>query len=397
MGDRLYVRQTCSVLEINSASVVLGADIEESAAGICARVSEQRAMIATVDHAATELVLTRSRADVAKLSYWLRCYVDVLGGGGGTADRFDRELRAALSGTLGGDISDTAWWQAGLGVDQGGLGLRPAAEVALPAFIASRLASRPAVEHMCGHMQEGALGAADALLRVYDARTDAAIGKYVATLPQVMHEEITRILMHGQAQAEVDWKRCRDGFVDGAGPSANPDDDDDDARHHGSSGAGLVNCGRRSGGRRASAVPVSSGHGPKYSAQSDSWRELLASAWGQVSWTGSATPAAHMTWAGYRTLHTQTQTTLGYGALVPEQGRVLEDREFVEAVWLRLGVGGPPDTATCGLCGNSVLEPSGAHPACWATGEATRGHNRVRNIVHEISLIADASAEREPL
>ena len=86
-----YVRQTCSVLETNSTSVVLGAtvgddaDIEESAAGICARVSEQRAMIATVDHAATELVLTRSCADVAKLSYWLRCYGDVLGGG--TADR----------------------------------------------------------------------------------------------------------------------------------------------------------------------------------------------------------------------------------------------------------------------------------------------------------------------
>ena len=100
------------MLETNSTSVVLGAtvgddaDIEESAAGICARVSEQRAMIATVDHAATELVLTRSCADVAKLSYWLRCYGDVLGGG--TADRFDRELRAALSGTLGGDISDTA-------------------------------------------------------------------------------------------------------------------------------------------------------------------------------------------------------------------------------------------------------------------------------------------------
>ena len=163
-------------------SIVLGATvgdeagIEESAAGICARVSEQRAMVATVDHAATELVLTRSCADVAKLSYWLRCYGGVLGGG--TADRFDRELRAALCGTLGGDISDTAWWQAGPGVDQGGLGLRPAAEVALPASIASRLASRPAVEHTCGHMQEGALGAADALLRVYDACADAAIGKY---------------------------------------------------------------------------------------------------------------------------------------------------------------------------------------------------------------------------
>ena len=84
-------------------------------------------------------------------------------------------------------------------------------------------------------------------------------------------------------------------------------------------------------------------------------------------------------------------------APTPAQGRVLEDREFVEAVRLRLGVGGPPDTATCGLRGNAVLEPAGAHPACCATGEATRGHNRVRNIVYEFSLIADASAEREPL
>ena len=84
-------------------------------------------------------------------------------------------------------------------------------------------------------------------------------------------------------------------------------------------------------------------------------------------------------------------------ALTPAHGRVFEDREFVEAIRLRLGVGGPPDTATCGLWCNAVLEPLGAHPACCATGEATRGHNRVRNIVHQFSLIADASAEREPL
>ena len=83
-------------------------------------------------------------------------------------------------------------------------------------------------------------GHGDALLPVYDARTDAAIRKYVATFPRVMHEGVTNIFMQGHAQAEVDWKRCRDGFVDGAGPSANPDDDDDDARHRGSSRAGLV-------------------------------------------------------------------------------------------------------------------------------------------------------------
>ena len=64
---------------------------------------------------------------------------------------------------------------------------------------------------------------------------------------------------------------------------------------------------------------------------------------------------------------------------------------------LRLGAGGPPDTAACGLCGHGVLDASGDHAARCATGEATRAHNKIRDILYEHALQADASTEREPL
>ena len=244
---------------------------------------------------------------------------------------------------------------------------------------------------MCGHMQEGALGSADALLRAYDARTDAAIGKYVATLPQVMHEEITNIFMHGQAQAGVVWNRCRDGIVDGAGPGANPDDDDDDARHHGSSRAGLV----ADTGAEDIEHPQSQrrqGTGPNIQRSLTRAADKCEGA-GLMDWFGNAGSSHDMGWLE-DLAHPDTDHTWLW-ALTPAQGRALEDCGFVEAVRLRLGVGGP-DTATCGLYGNAVLEPSGAHPARCATSEATRGHNRVRNIVYEFSLFADASAECGP-
>ena len=77
----------------------------------------------------------------------------------------DRSLRNTLDTTLGGDLTDTAWSQATLGVKSGGLGLREAHTVALPAFIASRIASRPHVAEMAEHMEPLHPGAARAISR----------------------------------------------------------------------------------------------------------------------------------------------------------------------------------------------------------------------------------------
>ena len=59
----------------------------------------------------------------------------------------------SVASSLAGDLPDRSWWQATTGVTVGGLGLRTAVTVALPAFVASRILSRPLevtmVDHLC--------------------------------------------------------------------------------------------------------------------------------------------------------------------------------------------------------------------------------------------------------
>ena len=103
---------------------------------------EMRSAIVSVDHARTETVLTRQCADVSKLTYHMR-----INGDDDLLASFDGQLRASVGASLCGDLQDHSWWQATTGVACGGLGLRTAHGVALPAFVASRIMCRPLVDH----------------------------------------------------------------------------------------------------------------------------------------------------------------------------------------------------------------------------------------------------------
>jgi hypothetical protein len=83
--------------------------------------------------------------------------------------------------------------------------------------------------------------------------------------------------------------------------------------------------------------------------------------------------------------------------LSPAHGPCIEDEtEFVEAVRVRLGAGGPIDGGICGACGVARLDASGAHASTCSLCEATRGHNAVRNLLFDVSSAIDPSTEREP-
>ncbi len=82
--------------------------------------------------------------------------------------------------------------------------------------------------------------------------------------------------------------------------------------------------------------------------------------------------------------------------LSPNHGPTLDSSDFVTAVRTRLGAGGPDEPTPCRICGG-VLDPSGWHALCCALGEATRGHNAVRDQIHSAARIADPAAEIEPL
>ena len=84
-----------------------------------------RSAIGSVDHAHTEMVLTRQCADVSKLMYHMRINGDLLDQDLLVA--FDGQLRASVSASLDGDLPNHSG-----GVTCGGLGLRTALGIALP-------------------------------------------------------------------------------------------------------------------------------------------------------------------------------------------------------------------------------------------------------------------------
>ena len=116
--------------------------------------------------------MTRRCGDVANFGYWLRCYGDTVRGE--AAQIFDQDLRSSFESTIGGQILGTSWWQSNISVDKAGLGLRTATDIALPAFIGSRVSCRPMVATMFGHIEEAGMGSAAALLHAYDQRTTQA-------------------------------------------------------------------------------------------------------------------------------------------------------------------------------------------------------------------------------
>ena len=133
-----------------------------------------------LNHPPYELILHRRCLDVSKASYILRCNGDKVSDE--LLEEFDRDSRNNVEETLSGRLPEESWIQAVLGIDAGGLGLKEAKAIALPAFIASRVASRPLLtamcvcaplSHVCRHSREGRViprltGAAAFCVRISD-------------------------------------------------------------------------------------------------------------------------------------------------------------------------------------------------------------------------------------
>ena len=78
-------------------------------------------------------------------------------------------------------------------------------------------------------------------------------------------------------------------------------------------------------------------------------------------------------------------------------GDTFDREEFVEAVRVRLGTGGPAEPTLCGHCGAAVLDSAGAHASTCCLGEATIGHNLVKETLHRYAIRGDPGTELEPV
>jgi len=83
-------------------------------------------------------------------------------------------------------------------------------------------------------------------------------------------------------------------------------------------------------------------------------------------------------------------------AMHPHKCKPMSDEEFVYAIRMRLGCGGPEDSCICANCSKHIITFSGEHCLHCAKGESTTGHNRVRDELHAMAHSVDAAAETEP-
>ena len=385
--DTPYVRRTCMVLDNNSPGHTLGATIGSADAITTSTretVAKTRALyesLSTLDHPATELVLTRRCGDVAKLTYTLRCSGDRVAEA--VLEEFDGGLRAALESTLGGALRDTSWWQATTSVRAGGLGLRESTAVSLPAFLASRITARPLAVDMAQHAADAGLLSVALFIQEYDERTRAAYERLRTHLPDGVHEELRLLVEDGVSAAAERWNRLKEGrsAADGrltTSPGRRPgtglvlDAGEEDPEH-----PTLVR-GRTGPGLQAELTALVDKCIIEGLAQELQAAEQFPD---ERRLREIADPACNHEWLW---------------ALSPHHGPTLQDEEYVEAVRLRLGAGGPEEPVPCRLCGG-VLDGAGSHAMCCATGEATRGHNAVRKQLHGLARSADSAAEEEPL
>ena len=96
-------------------------------------------------------------------------------------------------------------------MDASGVGMKEASVVTLPAFIASRIASRPLVEEMCRHTEDAGIGTVQRCMVAYDQRTTAAANRWAATFPTGVHGQARLLIGAASASAAMRWRGCCEG------------------------------------------------------------------------------------------------------------------------------------------------------------------------------------------
>ena len=268
----------------------------------------------------------------------------------------------------------------------GGLGLRSAQDLALPAFLGSRASSRPLVAQLLKRVDKAGLCDAAALMRLYDARTDAAVANFVASLPPAVHGAAKSAYEDCMSESAGWWHQL---FDDRNSDCMPPGPDSAAQRHAGRVSAGLV----ADAGAEDPEHPWARGSGPRGQRILCKFvDESLAAGLAQHA-TESADLFSLARLEDLR--HETTDHTWLWNICEQTNTGIHDQEEYVEAVRVRLGCGGLPDPSTCRCCGVAPLDSNGAHASICAIGEATRGHNAIKEIIFDTAHHADPQAELE--
>ena len=177
-------------------------------------------------------------------------------------------MREELGSTLGGDIGNNAWEQATTALNAGGMGMRRPEEVALTAFIASRVNAWPMVLKLLEALGERDLIDTERASAIYCERTEQAVERLKQNARELgddgtINEIIEEVITDGAAKAEKHWDKLVEGNTEekrngASGPGTDGDEGDEDPTN-GAPGPGAFEEQR--GGARGSRTNTMSPDG----------------------------------------------------------------------------------------------------------------------------------------
>ena len=100
-----------------------------------------------------------------------------------------------------------AWKQASLGYDKGGIAWKSVHDLALPAFVASRTAPRPAARFLFEGLEKAGFGSAAEVLEAFDERSEAAVARLRQRLPADLANRLADVVAAGGQCAEQRWQQ----------------------------------------------------------------------------------------------------------------------------------------------------------------------------------------------
>ena len=356
---------------------------------IMQKVKTLHASIDVVDDPATQFVLKDSCADVSKVMHLLRLSGDILSTGAHAdlLNRYTDVLKASVERTLQGPLDHDAWTQATCRSSIG-LGIRTADEVALPAFIGSRIAARPAVDRIAQRLESSGFAPLHVIMAAYDQRTSQAIGSFeqVRGADAADIQYVRSLLRDATEAAEQWWTEVENGT---AGLTAPRDGDH-------APGQSLVEAFEREEvepnaegmERRLRRLKNTSAVQCRLSSVVDEIK--MDSLCNDLNQQGQEEDLRRI-----RDLRESAKSGLWWTALNPRTSHVLSAEDWIIAMRLRLGASIFSSPQCCHLCGECVLDTKGYHALCCARGESTVGHNRVRDVFHAGFHLADPTSEIE--
>jgi len=238
---------------------------------------------------------------------------------------------------------------------------------------------------MAAHTDAAGVCPASTCMEAYDARTMAALIRWLAEVPPAVHLEVRRVLDDASEQAHARWT----SWCEGREPA--PPNGDEQGN----------SCSGCAGGLVADAGTEDAEH-PRSAARAGalSVQHLLCRVLDRCTAQGLVTRlTAQNRWSDLRRISDLSEKDASHEwlwAAHPHKGRPLENEEFVTAARLRLGCGSPEEASICGNCGTAAIGCNGEHSLLCAKGESTKGHNRVRDELYSMARPIDSRTESEP-